>query len=727
MPPPLHVFGIRHHGPGSARALGDALANLKPERILIEGPADADGVLEWAAHAEMVPPVAILVYDAADPKNAVYYPFARFSPEWVALRFAVEAKTPVRFMDLPQSIRLADEESDRPIRHRDPIGELAAAAGYDDGERWWEHVVEHRRGEPAAIFDAIREAMAQLRDGAEIDDDPRREAWMRKTIRETMKEATGPIAVVCGAWHTPVLTAEVIGKTKKDDDAVLKGVSKLKTVATWVPWTYDRLTFASGYGAGVRSPGWYDHLWDAPADVVERWMTRIAHLLREKDLDASSAHVIEATRLARGLAGMRGRAMADLADISDATRAVFCHDSDLPMRLIGSDLLVGRRLGDVPDDTPMIPLQQDVQKEQKRLRIKPDALEKRLELDLRTPIDLERSHFLHRLRLLGVPWGEIREARGKGTFKEHWALRWQPEFIVTIVEKGGLGNSVVAATAATVAKTATDSNDLPALAALVNDVLLADLPDAVDALLNRLNSVAAVVSDVTALMDAAGPLASVRRYGSVRQTDADLVNRTLDGLLPRIAIGLPPACASLDDAAAEAMIGRIAATDEAITLVESAEHTAAWRTSLASIAAADRVHGLVRGRAARHLFDAGTLSSDDVGTQMGLTLSPGTDLAMAAAWLEGFFRGSGLLLLHDEKLLALVDAWVTAVPADRFDEFVPLVRRTFSTFPAPERKQIGSALAKKGGGAKSVTTTVDSLDRERAKRALPLLRKLLGK
>src|SRR4029079_12650720 len=106
---------------------------------------DADDVLPLAAHAETVPPVALLVYDAADPKKAVYYPFARFSPEWVAVRWALANNVPVRFMDLPQSIRLAAKKEDEPGVHHDPLGELALAAGYEDGERWWEHLVEHRR------------------------------------------------------------------------------------------------------------------------------------------------------------------------------------------------------------------------------------------------------------------------------------------------------------------------------------------------------------------------------------------------------------------------------------------------------------------------------------------------------------------------------------------------------------------------------------------------------
>src|SRR5262245_50790578 len=160
----VHVFGVRHHGPGSARAVAGALAAVRPDRVLVEGPPDADAILPLAGHGEMVPPVAILVYGAAEPKRAVYYPLARFSPEWVAIRWALENQVPVRFMDLPQFARPEKEDEIPPDGHHDPLGELAAIAGYDDGERWWEHLIEHRRDQPLAVFDAIRDAISSLRD-----------------------------------------------------------------------------------------------------------------------------------------------------------------------------------------------------------------------------------------------------------------------------------------------------------------------------------------------------------------------------------------------------------------------------------------------------------------------------------------------------------------------------------------------------------------------------------
>src|SRR5688572_13322066 len=108
------VFGVRHHGPGCARSLGQALEQMQPDAILVEGPPDAAEVLALAGSPEMKPPVALLVYPVEAPRRAVFYPFAEFSPEWQAIRFGLARGVTVRFMDLPQAHRLAVAEGDEP-------------------------------------------------------------------------------------------------------------------------------------------------------------------------------------------------------------------------------------------------------------------------------------------------------------------------------------------------------------------------------------------------------------------------------------------------------------------------------------------------------------------------------------------------------------------------------------------------------------------------------------
>ncbi|MEU4317007.1 DUF5682 family protein, partial [Nocardia sp. NPDC024068] len=159
------VFGIRHHGPGSARSLRLALEEFRPDTILIEGPADADPLVAFAAAETMVPPVALLGYVADEPARAAFWPYAVFSPEWQALRYAITHEIPVRFCDLPAAHALAVDDR---TGGRDALGELAVAGGYDDAERWWDAVVES--SSDTRTFEAITEAMAALRDTAIVEE-----------------------------------------------------------------------------------------------------------------------------------------------------------------------------------------------------------------------------------------------------------------------------------------------------------------------------------------------------------------------------------------------------------------------------------------------------------------------------------------------------------------------------------------------------------------------------
>src|SRR5207244_2355625 len=114
------LLGVRHHGPGSARAVRRALAAYQPEVVLIEGPPEADPLVPLAGDEDMRAPVALLAYPAAaaDPRRrAAFWPFAEFSPEWQALRWAVAHEVPVQFIDLPAAVQLATED---PPRRREP-------------------------------------------------------------------------------------------------------------------------------------------------------------------------------------------------------------------------------------------------------------------------------------------------------------------------------------------------------------------------------------------------------------------------------------------------------------------------------------------------------------------------------------------------------------------------------------------------------------------------------
>ncbi|GGR53611.1 MULTISPECIES: DUF5682 family protein [Streptomyces] len=833
------LLGVRHHGPGSARAVRAALEAARPAVVLIEGPPEADPLIPLAADPGLRPPVALLAHAVDEPGRSAFWPFAEFSPEWVAIRWALDHGVPARFIDLPATHTLAwareegesgagghegaggdhptgadghasgsdghasgaDGHASDPDNHEpgpddqaapgpggrrpgpddagevrvDPLAVLAEAAGYDDPERWWEDVVEHRgpgADDPFAPFTAVAEAMTALREryGAGGHRDLVREAHMRLRLRAARKEFGHAVAVVCGAWHVPALRERT---TVTADRALLRGLPKVKTDVTWVPWTHRRLARSGGYGAGIDSPGWYGHLFQAPDRPVERWLTKVAGLLREEDRIVSSAHVIEAVRLAETLAALRGRPLPGLGETTDAVRAVLCEGSDVPLALVHDRLVVGDALGEVPESAPAVPLQRDLARQQRSLRLKPEALERDLELDLRGDTDAGRSRLLHRLRLLGVGWGEPARSRGgTGTFRETWRLRWEPELSVRVAEAGVWGTTVQAAARAKAEADADAARALADVTALAEQCLLAGLPEALPVVMRVLADRAALDTDVGHLAQALPALVRSLRYGDVRGTDTGALAEVAAGLAERVFVGLPPACAALDADAAEEMRAHVDAVHTAVGLLTESLATTGgeaggastgaeraggaskggalsgggagrevggglrerWRGVLRALSLRDTAPGVIRGRAVRLLLDDGALRPEEAARLMGLALSPGTPPAAAAAWIEGFAGGGGgLLLVHDERLLGLLDTWLTGVPADAFTDVLPLLRRTFAAYEPGVRRTLGE-LVRRGPGdrpggaaqAAAVPGFAAEPDTARADAVLPVLRLLLG-
>ena len=549
---------------------------------------------------------------------------------------------------------------------------------------------------------------------------------MRAGLRAALRHHER-VAVVCGAWHVPALTAPL--PTAASDAAILRGLPKVKVAMTWVPWTHARLATGQGYGAGVRSPGWYHHLFTTPSDAVARWLVRAAAVLRRDGVPVSSAHVIEATRLADALATMRGRPVPGLVEVTDAALAVLCEGDPLRLELIERRLVVGERLGRVPQRTPGVPIARDVAAAQRRLRLPPQPLPRELDLDLRREIDLERSRLLHRLGVLGVNWGvALAHRRGRGTFWESWRLAWQPEFAVDLVAASAYGTTVRDAATARVGEQAATAASLAEVTALVERCLLAELPESLPTVLRALDERMALDHDVAHLMDALPALARTLRYGDVRRTDLPALRHVTDGLITRIWAGLPAAVGGLDDAAAAGMRDRIDAVHAAVALLDQPDLTARWHDTLAGLSTRDDVHGLLAGRLNRLMLDVGLLDVDRARDRMSLILTTGVPVARAAAWIEGFLTGDGLLLVHDERLLRLVDGWLTGIPPDAFVEALPLLRRTFSEYPAPQRRQIGERAVRLGGrdDGGAVAAPPD-IDEERADLVQPTVRALLGR
>lgn len=777
----VRIFGIRHHGPGCARALCRALEEWEPDCLLLEGPPEGEGLFAFAREG-MEPPVALLLYARDDPGRAAFYPYAAFSPEWQAVQYAVRKGIPLHCMDLPFAQLLAlekswEEEDARAgaegggdatpdadpdvdadaapdadagdsvadaedgsvcgaadplpapengddaeeLLRLDPFQTLGRLAGYEDGEAWWSALVEERR-DGTDLFEAVALMMRELREqtppaqGRRAQREALREAAMRACLRRARKEAHERIAVICGAWHVPALENM---PPAKEDAALLKGLPREKVDATWSLWSYVNLAVEDGYAAGVASPAWYEFLWryGTSPDRTARWLHRAARLLREEGLDCSPAHLIESVRLAEGLAGLRGRSLPGLAELHEALSATVCMGDDLALQLVRRKLFVGEAVGTLPPDAPAAPLQRDIDREGRRLRIPFTAEEKSLVLDLRKPLDAERSVFLHRLDLLEIGFCAVDTVRGRstGTFREAWRLCWTPDVALAVVRAGRRGKDVPQALASLLAERAAEAEPAD-IARLFEKTLYVNLPDLLPPLLRTLEDKSAQSRDCRQLLAAVPPLVDVLRYGGVRQFDRGMVESVLAGLLPRCLPSLPWACANIQTEPARTLGGVIVEAHTALRLLDTGDYFESWLATLLRLVQWRAVHPLLRGLSVRLLLDARRMSAEDVARELACALSLGEEAEHGADWLTGFLENNTLILLHDAVLWQVVDSWLVGLSEDAFLHAAPLLRRIFADAPRAERRALGE---RAGREAEAADAAVDAAAEAVAPVAVP--------
>ena len=749
----LHIFGIRHHGPGSARSLVAALNTLKPAKILIEGPAEASHLIAYAGRDNMVPPVAILVYAAQAPAHASFYPFAAYSPEWCGMLWANKHNIPVEFIDLPCAYRLARElrqelgqenqtgeedgelkaaesEKDQPQQplSRDPFYHLAILSGYDDAEAWWNDMIEEgHQGEDH--FLALERAVAAMREQTtESTETLQREAYMRLQIQRSLQETSSPIAVIAGAWHTSAL------RDLSHADADLKLVNKLpktKTEATWAPWSDRHLAAATGYGAGVSSPGWYDFLWrhgQNSAALAATWQQRVAQLLRSEGLMASTAAIIEAARLASSLAALRGRPSPGLTEMNDASLSVMCGGEQLPLRLIQERLIIGSSVGEVAPDVPQPPLQADLGKQLNKYRLKLNTDTQELSLDLRSEAGIAKSVLFNRLALLNIPWATFIQSSGRGTFRENWKLCWDPLFSIRLNEAIRFGPTIQLAAHNSALEQIEQAKMIADAAKLIERCLLADLTPAAERAISRLETLSVPGNEVNFLIDAVIPLVNILRYGTARPIP-ELTLRTLSvSMANEILIRLPYAVRNLDEQEGKAMMNRLAGFQQAVYLLDDPDIVERWYALLNAMIHTGACNPGIQGLAAHYLYDNGHLAAEQLHKLLAGVMSHGTPPLDSAGWIEGFLSGSAEIIIVDDTLFSIMDEWLLALPEESFMETVPLIRRAFSGFGLSQRHRLLSKVRAAAASLKQESnrqTIEHDQGREYFELAWPLLATIL--
>lgn len=719
----VNFFGIRHLSPAGAFYLRKFLDDIRPRVVLIEAPSDFADISADITRAETKPPFAILAYTSHAPVNTILYPFAEYSPEYQAILWCRENGAEFRFMDLPSETFLAlyekklaaenDGETDEPSEQTDGeeqkisvYEKLDILSGEDSHDTFWERTLEHCRDEEAYreganLFGAkIREFSEKT--GSDLEETRLREAYMRSCIRAAA-ESVPPekIAVVTGAYHVEGLksweTAEKLPEMPRTDCS-----------HTLMPYSYYRLSTRSGYGAGNRAPAYYELIWESykrgdASHTANAYLSRIAEAQRANGNAASSAQIIEAVRLANSLAEMRGGGTPVLRDLRDAAETCIGEGSFAAISVAAADTEIGTKIGALPEGVSRTSIQEDFYRLLKELKLEKyrAVTAQDLRLDLRENLrasgeksaflDLNRSFFLQRLRVLGISFAQLRENnQDNATWSESWVLCWTPESEIELVEAALTGDTVELAASFAIKEAVEKAAGMSDVADAVENAFLCGMPTAASYAVSALQAMAVDAASFEELAKTAFRLSAIITYGDIRRADSAPLIPILQQIYYRACLILTGSCICDDTAA-----GYISEAMNRLNSVELAQdflETENWLNALAETARRDDLNTRLSGFAAAILLERNKMTNEELKTEVSRRLSRGVPADLGAGWFEGLTLKNRYGLIARLSLWESLDEYINSLDDEEFKRALVFLRRAFADFSSAEKDSIAENL-----------------------------------
>jgi Family of unknown function (DUF5682) len=742
---PLCWFPVRHHSPTIARYIAECIRQRKPKIVFIEGPHEAQHMIEFLIDAKTRPPVAIYSSFRDDgavaatpvPRQSVWYPIVSYSPEYIAMLTAKEIGAHTVFIDLPHYAK--ETATTAPVQRRN-LDEIAPASTFyqllskHSGSRSWNETWDRlfetpRDGQSCetlrrevALFCAAVRATTSL-ESLESDGTLARERFMLKTIRETLVSRNikpEEAMVICGGFHIFL---------DRNDSQPPPPIPQGTLSVTVAPYSYFRISELSGYGAGNRAPRYYELCYEhhstgsGQEQVVIEYVIDCLKEARRRGEIYSSADAISATQHALMLARLRGHANPVLDDIYDALLTCCCKgnpNTDAGNLLESMDEVnIGTRLGRVTDRIGRLPIINDFYEQLARLDMEEVAAKEKLvsyALDKRQPNDSARSAFLHRLIFLGVEMGAVqREASpfGQSIFKEHWKLKWSPKIEASLIERSLHGDTVEAA-ATTVLRESLGTNAVeagPACRRLVQAIDM-DLPQLVSQAEQATGHAIDHDDRFGSLADALTSLMLLERYAAYRslgkQKLADLISRCFD----RACFAVPEVASVPPEEWDNVIHGLLALAEPVVQRQDlDADLFAAHVEKAAKVSTMPFLRGAFLGV----LTEMRRMKPDDLTAELsGYARGSVEQQVVAGDFLHGILKVSKTaIMLGAKSLVAAVDELLESAASDTFLNMVPRLRGAFETLHERQRDAVAMHVAelyglKEDGSLRTLTIGVSA-------------------
>ena len=734
-----HFFGIRHLSPAASVELKSFLDETKPLLVLVEGPSDLNAMIDSICNPKVKFPIAIMAYSKNPPVRSILYPFAEYSPEIQALLWAKKNGAKAEFMDLPSSTFLAipeedesedENESENGESNQSNLGitesvysklEILTGESHDS---WWE-----RNFEQLACTGKYREAAnafgREMRK-AEVASGKRdfaetlvREAFMKRKIEDAVKSGIPceKIVCVCGAFHVGGLEAN---SAMSDDE--MKNLPSVESSSTLLPYSFFRLSNASGYGAGNSSPSYFQKLYKTFCNIKEDssnkdelmkkfaidYLVSCAENQRKSGNILSSASVIEATRLSLALAKLRGSAYPNLQDFHDAMTSTLTNGNFSEIVSSVAKVEVQSVIGFLPEGMSQTAVQDDFNRQLEILKLSKfkTEIESTLELDLREKLsakseeiafrDLYRSFFFNRLSVLKISFAiQCESNQSNMNWKEVWSLKWTPQTEMEVVEASVNGDTIASACSLKIREMVDNSPSIEEATRVFKIAFLCGLPDLCNYALKKVQGFSTEDNALLKLAETAEELSFVVRYGDLRKFDSSPLLPMLEKLYLRSVLIMEDSCVCDDEHSSSicAAIDKIhnlqlnhKNLDENLILEK-----------LNAISAADYLDCYCSGFALSILLERGKCDEEFLLREISRRLSKGTPADLASRWFEGLSAKNHYTLLARLQVWKQINQYIQSLDDEEFTRSLVVLRRTFSDFTQNEKCDISENLGEVWG------------------------------
>ncbi len=704
----------RHHSPAVARAVETVIRKVRPQRVLVEGPSDANTFIPYLCAPETVAPIALLAYRQPDLKGAtasanltpqfVFYPFCDYSPELVAIRTAHALDIPVEFCDIPAKAQIVpDSESEEGAESTVPTDEprrsvwdlVAQRMGYRNHDEWWEAVFESGVLEVPILLQRLQEwGELVIQEGGISERDALRNAYMWAWVERTIKSGVPAeaIVLVAGAAHTAAF-AQPDFKAKYDTKHPLLKAPEVQFVL--IPYSFPRLSSQAGYGAGNHAPQFYQDLWQYGSLEMATCsaITRMVSQMKLQGDICSHADAIEAFRLCYELAHLRRKPHPGYEEVVDACVALFGRGSRSKVEAPLKRVLIGERVGAIPPMVQFLPLQTEfyLLANQLGLPIKDDPTE--LRLNLAQPHDVQVSIFLHRATLAQIPYADLQKSERNtaglgstegsflqaGSLYEKWRIQWTPLVDMALTTAQIYGNSLREVARSLIQPHLQRRDDLAQLSRYALSTVLCELPELYEEVLDALESASAQDSDFDHLASATFQIASLIEYGASRSVRQEMFEPLLQRLYARACLNLPLS-ADCGDEDARTLGKGMRLLDNLAQRSTLLDETL-WNETLSETTFSDRSHPYLQGVGVGLMLSR-ALSDEQNGqllTWAERALSPGKSASESAHFIEGLLNTCASVAVRSRPLTQWFHEFITRLPADTFIESLPSLRRAFGS------------------------------------------------